>query len=468
MTVMAEQPVLAATRTAAPLIVARGTSFTPERPVRRRTLILRVFLIGLAVAVVVMIAAGLVARQLAESEAIRDATVRTESIALDVVQPVIGDGLRSGDVTDIRRLDARVRQSVLGPDIARVKVWDANGTIVYSDEPRLIGVHFGIGDDELDALRSGGSHAEISDLDEPENRYERGDGELLEVYQAVRTPSGVPLLFEVYYRYGDVLTSAERIWFGFAGVIAASLLLLLLALLPLLNGLIRTVDRARAQREFLLIKALDASDAERRRLAATVHDGPVQDLIGASYRLGAAAAATAGTPAGDAVEAAEASVHLTVDGLRDMLVDLYPASLSDGGIGVALGDLVAGARSRGGMVVYRFGDDVRMSPDAERLLFRIARETLANGVKHGAGRPVTLRVDQRDETVVLTVRDDGPGFDAAATIRNPPAGHFGLRLLQDTVRESGVDAVLSVESTLGAGTTWTLTIDEGHRTVGRI
>jgi signal transduction histidine kinase len=447
-----------AATTPAPLLVATGVAAPPEKPLRHRRLVLRVFLMALVVAVVVVVAGGLAAKQLAESEAIRDAATRTDGIALDLARPALRDGILRGDPRDVQRLDARFRDLVLGREIARVKIWAADGTIVYSDEHRLIGSRFALGGEERETLEGNGTEAEISDLEKPENRYERGDGTLLEVYRAIRTPNGTPLLFETYYRYDEVLRSAEQIWVWFAAVISAGLLLFLLALLPLLTGLVRSVERAREEREMSLLKALDASDAERRRIAASVHDGPVQDLVGASYRLGAAAASVEGTELERTVSAAEEAVRGSVDGLRDMLIDLYPAALSEAGIGTALGDLVVGARSRGAIVLLRVDDGMRMPADAERLMFRIARETIANAVKHGGGTPVVVRVQQDGDAAVLSVQDDGQGFDAEATLRTPPVGHFGMRLLQDAVAESGVDARLTVESAPGSGTTWRLVV----------
>lgn len=433
------------------LLVASSAARGPERAVTRRSLVLRVFAIAAAVAVVVTVGGGLAARRLAETEAVRDAAVRTDGIAADVVRPALRDGLLTGREDAVARLDRAVRATVVGREIARVKVWSASGTILYSDEPRLIGARYGLDGEEQEALESGATEAEVSDLDEPENRFERGHGPLLEVYRAVRTPDGTPLLFEVYYRYNDVLVSAEHIGLGFAAVIAASLLLFLLALLPLLNGLVRTLERARQQRERLLLQALDASADERRRIAGEVHDGPVQDLVGASYRLGAAAALHR-----DPVLAeAESTVRGSVEGLRELLMELYPAASGEG-VEAALAELVRSARSRGGIVIARVADEPVLSPEGERLLVRVARETLANAVKHGAGSPVRLEVVQQPGQVLLTVHDDGPGFDAAAMLADPPAGHYGLRLLQDAVRDSGADAALTVRSGGGTGTTWCL------------
>ncbi len=442
----------------AALVVAASVAPEAEKPVARKKLVLRVFLLGLLVAVAVSVAGGLVARQLAEGDAVMNASVRTDDIAVNLVSRVLQDGLPAGDPAAIGALDARVRETVLAHDIARVKVWSATGRIVYSDESRLIGQRFGLGEEEREALETGRTEAEISDLDEPENRYERGHGPLLEVYRAVRTPDGTPLLFEVYYHYADVVTATQHIWLAFAIMIPAGLLLLLVALLPLLNGLVRNVERAREDREFSLLKALDASDAERRRIAATVHDGPVQDLIGAAYRLDAAAMDVRGTELEPALSAAGSAVRESVDGLREMLVDLYPASLANGGLATALGDHVSGLRSRGAVILLRVEDDVRLHPGGQQLMFRVARELIANAVKHGNG--TTVRVDVRPDgaSTVLTVSDAGPGFDAEGLLSAPPTGHFGMRLLQDAVRESGLDAVLTVRAAAGAGTTWRLVV----------
>jgi len=413
---------------------------------------------ALAVAVLVSIGGGLVARSLAESEAIRDAAIRTGDIAKDIILPVLQNGLAHRDPDAVHALDARVRSSLADRDVARVKMWAADGTILYSDQPLLIGKRFTLGEDERATLSSGGTQAEISDLSEPENRYERGDGSLLEVYRAIHTPDGTPMLFEVYYRYDDILTSAEHIWLGFAILIPVSLLLLLAALLPLLYGLIRRVERARSEREDSLRRALDASDAERRRIAATLHDGSVQDLIGASYRVGAATGQARGTPAETALAAAENALRESIDSLRGTLLDLYPVTLTDADLATALSDHVSGVRSRGAVILLDIDDELPLTQAGQALVFRVVRETLANAVKHGDGSPIHVEVRRDHGGVMATVEDHGPGFDAVSALDKPPTGHFGLRILQDVVSESRVGAELSVESRPGVGTRWRLTV----------
>jgi len=268
------------------------------------------------------------------------------------------------------------------------------------------------------------------------------------------------MLFEVYYRYGAILTSAEHIWLGFAIVIPASLLLLLAALLPLLNGLVRRIERARSEREESLRRALDASDAERRRIAATLHDGSVQDLIGASYRIGAATAHVRGTDAEPALASAENALRDSIESLRGTLLDLYPVTLTDADLATALSDHISGIRSRGAVIAFEIDDELYLTPAEEALVFRVIRETLANAIKHGDGSPVRVEVRQEHDRVVATVEDHGPGFDAADTLKRPPAGHFGLRILHDAVSESRIDAKLTVESRPGVGTKWQLLVSE--------
>ena len=83
----------------------------------------------------------------------------------------------------MRRLDAIVRDRILSHDgVVRVKIWKRDGTIIYSDEPRLIGDTYTLGADDLASLSNGETEAETTDLSRPENRFERGEGELLEVY----------------------------------------------------------------------------------------------------------------------------------------------------------------------------------------------------------------------------------------------------------------------------------------------
>lgn len=445
-------------RSAPWLMVATGRAEETIRPLNRRRLVVQVLGLGLVVAVVVTLAAGLVARQIAQTVAVQNATHLTEVLALDVVQPSLADGVATENAADVARLDAVVRQRVLSSNIARVKLWTAAGEIVYSDDARLIGRTFTLGTVERRAFGTNEAHAEVSNLSDPDNADERGHGTLLEVIQAVRTPNGTPMLLEVYFDYGAVTSQQNALWMQFAVVTAGSLLLLLAGLAPLLRGLVRNLERGRVERELLLQKAINASDAERRRIAGLLHDGPVQELVGASYFIGAAGGGLAGTDAGLTLENAEATVRATVDTLRVLLLDIYPPGLTESGLACALDALGAGNAARGTSVTVDVAAGLHLSERAEQLMFRVARETMTNAIKHGDGEPVTITITRERHKAILVVRDSGPGFDAETLISHPPTGHFGLQLLRDAVSEGGVDASLAVQSAAGSGTSWRLMV----------
>ena len=425
----------------------------------------RIFIQVIAAAAVVLLVVAVVgvfaSRRVAERQSVNDAAQTTDLLAESVVQPALENGLLTGSSTALDRLDTAVRASVLGPRVVRVKVWTPDGTIIYSDEPRIIGQTFALGEEERSVLSAPTTHAEVSDLTRPENIYEAGRGKLLEVYRPVWTPNGQPLLFETYMPYDSVTERTGELWRGFAGITLASLLLLIALMLPILWRLLDRINGAQAQRVALLEHAVDASSDERQRIAATLHDGVVQELAAASFAVSGAAerAATDGRrDLADVLTGAAAAVRGTIGGLRSLLVDIYPPSLRSAGLVAALTDLAGTVRTRDIDVALSLPADgeTGLDEEQERLVFRVAQESLRNAARHAAAGHVDIGLVVTDEHVVFSVRDDGVGFDVQAALARPPEGHLGLRVMRDLAAQSG--ALLEVSSSPGAGTCWRLTV----------
>jgi two-component system NarL family sensor kinase len=417
-------------------------------------------------AVLVLVAVAVVgvfaARKLAEREAVNDAANTADLLAEAVVQPALRDSLATSNPAAVKVMDAALHDYVKTSSIVRIKIWTQAGKIVYSDEPRLIGQTFALGAEERAVLTEPRTRADVSDLTEPENRYERGDGKLLEVYRPVWTPSGTPLLFETYAPYDEVNARSGQLWRGFAGVTVSSLLFFTALLVPILWRLLGRLRRAQRQREELLERAVDASVEERRRIAGTLHDGVVQELAATSFSLSGASARAEAT---DPVLAADLSsvastLRASIGGLRSLLVDIYPASLESAGLVEALTDLAATLRSRGIDVDLDLTPDVTgLDPDGERLVFRIAQECLQNVRRHAAASHVSVLLRREDTALVLHVIDDGVGFDAAEVLDRPSEGHFGVRVLADVASDAGAD--LAVATAPGHGCHWRLTVPVG-------
>lgn len=404
-----------------------------------------------------------VAQRTAEREAVNTAAQSTDLLAEAVVQPVLEDELLSGSPDAARkRLDETVRKQVVRGSVVRIKLWTPQGRIVYSDEPRLIGQTFLLGADERAALTDPRTIAEVSNLSGPENRFERGQGKLLEVYRPVWTPNGQALLFETYTRYTTVSERSGQLWRGFAGIMVSSLLMLVILLLPLLWALLDRVHRGQRQREGLLQHAVDASAEERQRIAGTLHDGVVQELAATSFTV-AAAAAQADTldqpELADRLRTAAGTVRASIGGLRSLLVDIYPPSLGSSGLVAALTDLAATLPSRDIEVrldLPHVDTPTGLDAAGDQLVFRVAQECLRNAARHAAARTVELRLSVGSGPVVLDVSDDGVGFDLEAARKVSAEGHFGLRLLTDLAQQAG--ATLQVATSPGAGTRWRLEV----------
>jgi len=419
---------------------------------RRRgdRVVLTFALAGLAAMVVIAVAGALVLRERGLSEAIDQAKVVTRVTGEGIVAPEVTAGVLRGDPRALQRLDAVVRRDALHDPVVRIKLWAPDGRIVYSDQRTLIGKRFDLGADERAVLAHGGVDAESSDLGRPENRYERGHGGLLEVYLPIRAADGRRLLFESYQRYSSVATGGERVWLTFVPVLIGGLLLLELFQLPLARSLVRRLRAGQAESERLLRAALEASDAERRRLAANLHDGAVQELVGVSYSLAAAARHGDAAQRGR-LEDAAARTRATVRDLRTLLVDLYPPNLERAGLPAALRDLAVNLEHHG----IRATLDAQATPalpgPAQALLYRIAQEALRNVVEHAHATEVRVRVEERDGFARLTVTDDGVGFDPDAVREAPSPGHFGLRMLADLAEEAG--GAVTIRSAPGSGAT---------------
>jgi two-component system, NarL family, sensor kinase len=291
----------------------------------------------------------------------------------------------------------------------------------------LVGRRFELGPAEKAAVRKRVVDAEVSDVSRPENVYERRFGKLLEVYLPIEAPTGTELLFEDYLRYSLVTDSEHRQLARFAPALIGALLVLWLVQLPLAASLARRLRQRQLEREALLQRAIDSSDAERLRVAQYLHDGVVQELSGVSYSLAAAAnrlEREGNERAWRSVHSATAATRRAIAELRALLFGIYPASVRRSGLAAALLDLVAPLTARDIAVDLDVPPGLNLPPATEETLFRGAQEALRNAERHAAPDHIEVHVGVKDWRATLTVSDDGAGFSPAE--RTHSVGrHFG-------------------------------------------
>lgn len=401
---------------------------------------------------------GVLSGRAARDEALSDARATTAVLAHSVAEPALPRGLVRGAAGATDRYDRLMLDRLLVGEVRRIKIWRRDGTIVYSDEARLIGRTFDLDDEERSIIDDGGSDAEVSDLGEPENAYEDPGEALVEVYTRIVSPEGVPLLFEAYYDAVDIDARREAVIAPFRAITVGALLVLVLVATPMLWVLTRRLTRAAGERERLLRSAASASDAERRRVARDLHDGVVQDLAGSAFTVSAIARQVEDPAARVALVDVSGSLRGSLRSLRSLLVEIHPPRLSAAGLAAALEDLTAPATEAGVDAQVVVGDLGGTSDAVVAVVWRAAQEAVRNTLRHAEARRLDVLVGRSDDDVALVVTDDGRGFDTGAA---RPGTQFGLRGLESIAADHG--GSVDIASSPGHGTTVRLRVPHGGR-----
>lgn len=391
--------------------------------------------------------------RISTNESLRTARERAELAGRGIVEPAL-DSAILGALPEARSaiaaLDAIVATRVLSERVARVKIWTADGRVVYSDETRLVGEQFAQKDDHAEALRTGATNAEVADTDGPENRFERESGRLLEVYLPVRAPDGTQLVYEQYERYDSVIGNARELVYRLAVPFGGGLVLLWLSQLPLARSLVRRVRSAEAQRATMLEHAITSSDRERERIAADLHDGVVQDMAGLAFELAATTRSTPAGPTHDALQRSAEIARRSMQRLRSSLVDLHPRTVNAIGLGDALDSLVEPLRRNDMSVELDVDVSDKLTDDVASLVYRVAQELLRNVAEHAKATRVKVTAEDSGGALRLTIRDNGIGFTEEDREKRRSEGHIGLDLQGAVVARYG--GSLSVRSQSGDGT----------------
>ena len=186
------------------------------------------------------------------------------------------------------------------------------------------------------------------------------------------------------------------------------------------------LDRLERERRESGRRALSAQEAERRHLAAELHDEVGQTLTALVLQLSRVADQASDGVRKDAVDARDTTLQL-VDDVRAIARRLRPDALDALGLPAALTSLAERLTERTGLAVER---DVQrdlpaLTPEAELVVYRVAQESLTNVVRHADASRAWLCLRSDAEGVLLSVRDDGSGFSPALV------EHGGIRNMRE-------------------------------------
>jgi signal transduction histidine kinase len=428
------------------------------------------------------------------------AQVRAELIAESVIAPLLGPADLAGPVLGIRyrEPDRAIHEFAMeDAGVERVKIWNRDGMVVFSNDPEQVGLEPELEEDLLEAFE-GEVASEISDLSEAENASERTlADQLFETYIPINLEGNsesdeVDAVIEIYQDYSAIQGEIDRLNDTLKISLGIGLLALYVLLVPVMVGTTRTLRRQNAQlldqadQLGVLLAREQETVAELRELdrlksdfaAAASHElrTPLTTIRGFAELLKQQVpSADPGTR--DAVEAiARQTAHLqrlVGNLLREAQLEhgdhetiAEPTSVVDVLDEVRNG--FPGSVDRIHLQVDRDLPTLSLDPVA---LHEIVANLVDNALKYSTpGAPVVVDARIADGSLTITVRDEGAGIapgdlprifdrftqiDQSSTRAHGGVG-LGLHLVRELTRRFGGE--VKVDSVMDRGTTFTVTI----------
>lgn len=207
-----------------------------------------------------------------------------------------------------------------------------------------------------------------------------------------------------------------------------------------------------------------AEQRERKRLANELHDHLQQMLVVGKLTIGQGMRFSRGlTECEMVLKKLDDILSDALTYSRTLVAELSPPVLHNLGLAAALIWLVEYMKKKYEQtvtVVVSEGQGLKLPEDHASLLFQSVRELLINSSKHAGTKEATVRMEQRDEQLQIEVRDEGAGFDLAATMTGTSSGgissRFGLLSIQERLLALG--GSFTIDSALGQGTTARLSL----------
>jgi len=217
----------------------------------------------------------------------------------------------------------------------------------------------------------------------------------------------------------------------------------------------KKIEKRQRHIEMVLRQLLDLQEKERKLLSYDIHDGFVQDVVSVKMILEGQMHQLSTLPEKSAIKSIVERFQFADDVLgkairdgRRMISELRPMIIDEQGIVGAIEYLVNDTREKADIAID-FDHEIdfdRLPPLLENTVFRVVQETLSNVRRHSQCGKAEVTLFQKQDCLVISVIDDGVGFDRAAV----PGARFGLQGIVERARLFGGKAQIETEP--GAGT----------------
>lgn len=226
----------------------------------------------------------------------------------------------------------------------------------------------------------------------------------------------------------------------------------------------RQLDECQEALRALALQASHAVDRERNRIARGLHDDMGQLLVAVQLRIAELERVRTDGERHEVIATLRDLIAQAIESSRSLTFELMAALMPELGIDEELESAAARFSARYDIRCRLETDSApkRLGRDEAAALLRATTELLVNAGKHSGAEKVVIESTRQDDTVQITVRDNGVGFKPGGSAPSPQGG-FGLLIVQERLREIGGDVV--IESDAGAGTRVTMTapVLEGRR-----
>lgn len=374
----------------------------------------------------------------------------------------------------VESLDHLMDSRSLKRHIVSIKIWRADGTVVYSTAKSLTNRKFPM--DEIAEALKGNVVTDLEDLDQEENEFERNlHVPLYEIYAPLRdfNTGKVIAVGEFYEMAASLEQEINRIRQQVWMVVGAATL----AMLTLLFFLVRRGDKIiQRQQVALRLRLLEQTrlhvsnaalqrkittatqefsrinELTLRRIGADLHDGPAQLLTLILIRLDDLAEHCAGVDQ-ESMETIRGAATDALREVRDLSRGLALPEINDLSLVEEL-QLVGQRHEQrtGTKVKLKLGQLPEEAPLPLKLcIYRFVQETLNNAYRHAQGKGQVISGDYLNGVLIITVRDNGPGM-AADALMGDAQGRTRLGLAGLRHRVESLGGMFSIDSSPGKGT----------------
>ena len=270
--------------------------------------------------------------------------------------------------------------------------------------------------------------------------------------EGMRSYLSVPLILRGQLMGSLNLSATQAEAFDNEHIETASQLAMSLAIALQNARLFRQVQQGRERLQALSKRLVESQEVERRRIARELHDEIGQTLTAVKINL----QGLQQTPDGsdfqarltDSIDIAEHALQQ----VRNLSLDLRPSLLDDLGLVATVRWYLKRQAQWGGFTTKFVAEPAEMtlSPELEITCFRVAQEALTNVMRHARAQHVQVELQQQGKELVLTIMDDGVGFEVQAALDSAAHGS-SLGLLGIQERVMFVDGQLKIESQPGCG-----------------